>query len=207
MARDSENESKPIIIKDVTMKTLIQSELFKSRDVLDRMIESQDLLSTLEQIIHASISALTSGQKLIFAGNGGSASDAQHLSAELVGRYQKERIALPALALTTDTSALTAISNDYGFEQVFARQIAALGQKGDLYFALSTSGNSKNILASLPIARQKGLICIGMTGENGGAMNELCDYMIKVPSSITAKIQEGHIKIGHILCQAIEDAF
>lgn len=189
------------------MKTLIQSELFKSRDVLDRMIESQDLLSTLEQIIHASISALTSGQKLIFAGNGGSASDAQHLSAELVGRYQKERIALPALALTTDTSALTAISNDYGFEQVFARQIAALGQKGDLYFALSTSGNSKNILASLPIARQKGLICIGMTGENGGAMNELCDYMIKVPSSITAKIQEGHIKIGHILCQAIEDAF
>ncbi|MBP9694071.1 MAG: D-sedoheptulose 7-phosphate isomerase [Alphaproteobacteria bacterium] len=189
------------------MNNMIKSELHKSRDVLDRMIDSQDLLIAIEQVIQKSISALKSGQKLIFAGNGGSASDAQHLAAELVGRYQKEREALPALALTTDTSALTAISNDYGFEQVFARQLAALGQKGDLYFALSTSGNSKNILASLHIARKKGLICVGMTGENGGAMNEHCDYMIKVPSSITAKIQEGHIKIGHILCLAIEEAF
>lgn len=189
------------------MQSLIKSELLKSRDVLNQMIESSALHAVIEQVTREAITALKSGQKLLFAGNGGSASDAQHLAAELVGRYQKERDALPALALTTDTSALTAISNDYGYEQVFARQIAALGQKGDVFFALSTSGNSKNILVSLPIARQKGLTCIGMTGENGGAMNELCDYMIKVPSSITAKIQEGHIKIGHILCQAIEEAF
>lgn len=148
--------------------------------------------------------ALRGGNKLLFFGNGGSAADSQHMACEFVGRFEKQRRALPAIALTTDTSILTALSNDYNAHVLFARQIEALGQPGDIAFALSTSGNSPNVLEGLRAAAAKGLRTIGLTGESGGLMNELCDLTLRVPSSRTARIQESHITICHALCEAIE---
>jgi D-sedoheptulose 7-phosphate isomerase len=147
---------------------------------------------------------LKSGKKILFVGNGGSAADSQHLAAELVARFKMERPGLPALALTVDTSALTAISNDYDFESVYSRQVEALGQSGDLLVAISTSGNSKNILKAIRTAKQKGIQVIGMSGQSGGQMKELCNVALCVPSSDVARIQETHILIGHILCDETE---
>ena len=140
-------------------------------------------------------------------GNGGSAADAQHIAAELTGRYKTERGALAGIALTTDTSALTAIGNDYGYEFVFSRQLEALGREGDLLIAISTSGNSGNVIKALELARKIGIKTIGLSGRTGGAMNELCELNLVVPSNDTPRIQEMHIMIGHIICQAIDDAF
>jgi D-sedoheptulose 7-phosphate isomerase len=147
---------------------------------------------------------LKSGKKILFVGNGGSAADSQHLAAELVARFKMERPGLPALALTVDTSALTAISNDYDFESVYSRQVEALGQNGDLLVAISTSGNSKNILKAIRAAKLKGIHVIGMSGQSGGQMKELCNVALCVPSSDVARIQETHILIGHILCDETE---
>lgn len=152
------------------------------------------------------IAALHAGHKLLLFGNGGSAADAQHIAAEFVGRFEKERRAWPAIALTTDTSILTALGNDYGADVIFARQIEALGQPGDVVLAFSTSGNSPNVLEGVRAARAKGLRVIGFTGEDGGKLAPLCDLALRVPSRRTARIQEGHMVICHALCEVTETA-
>jgi D-sedoheptulose 7-phosphate isomerase len=152
------------------------------------------------------VAALSAGHKLLLMGNGGSAADCQHLAAEFTGRFREERKPLAALALTTDSSALTCIANDYGYEQVFARQIGALAQPGDVVIAISTSGRSPNVLRGLEQARGLGLTCIGLSGGDGGAMQTLCDLCIRVPASDTARIQEAHIFIGHSWCALVEQA-
>ena len=151
--------------------------------------------------------AVLAGHKVLLCGNGGSASDAQHIAAELVGRFVIERRPLPAIALTTDTSALTAIANDYGFAHVFARQVEALGAPGDVLVAITTSGTSKNIVAAVAAARARGLRVIGLTGGKGAAFAASCDVGIAVPSTVVARIQECHIAIGHILCEVLDEAF
>jgi D-sedoheptulose 7-phosphate isomerase len=154
------------------------------------------------EMIHSSLSA---GGKLLIAGNGGSAADAQHIAAELTGRFLREREPLPALALHANSSALTAIGNDYGYEHVFARELAAHARPGDVLLAISTSGGSKNILRAIEEARQKRVAVIGMTGESGGAMRTVCDLCLCVPSKSTARIQEMHIMIGHTICELLEE--
>ena len=161
----------------------------------------------IKKACETAVATLKAGGKILLCGNGGSAADAQHIAAELTGRYKTERGALAGIALTTDTSALTAIGNDYGYEFVFSRQLEALGRKGDLLIAISTSGNSGNVVKALELARKIGIKTIGLSGRTGGAMNELCELNLVVPSNDTPRIQEMHIMIGHIICQAIDDAF
>ena len=165
------------------------------------------LISEIDGASRLITECLHSGAKVLWAGNGGSAADAQHMAAELVGRFVTERRGLPSIALTTDTSAMTAISNDYGFSEVFVRQIEALGNSGDVFVGISTSGSSPNIERALTVARERGLKTIGLTGRSGGSMPSLCDVCIVVPSQVTARIQECHILIGHILCQRVDEAF
>ena len=155
-------------------------------------------------IAAAIIAALRAGNKLLIIGNGGSAADAQHIAAEIVGRYKKDRPAYAAIALTTDTSALTAIANDYGFEQVFARQVEGLGSRGDVLLALSTSGRSGNILAALRTARERGLVTVGFTGAKGESLAALCDHLLIVPSDDTPVIQQIYLTVGHGICDEIE---
>ena len=151
------------------------------------------------------ITALNAGNTVYFMGNGGSAADSQHLAAEFVGRFRKERGGLPAVALTTDTSILTAVGNDYGFDNIFARQIEALVKAGDVVVGLSTSGNSANVVRALEAAAQRRAHTIGLTGQSGGIMASVCDICLKVPSEITARIQEAHILIGHIICELVDE--
>lgn len=165
------------------------------------------LEADIKKACETAVATLKAGGKILLCGNGGSAADAQHIAAELTGRYKTERGALAGIALTTDTSALTAIGNDYGYEFVFSRQLEALGREGDLLIAISTSGNSGNVVKALEIARKIGIKTIGLSGRTGGAMNELCELNLVVPSNDTPRIQEMHIMIGHIICQAIDDAF
>ncbi len=160
--------------------------------------------ATANEIAAAIITALRSGNKLLIIGNGGSAADAQHIAAEIVGRYKQDRPGWAAIALTTDTSALTSIANDYGFEQVFARQIEGLGLRGDVLLALSTSGRSPNILAALRSARKRGLVTIGFTGSKGEALGALCDHLLVAPSDDTPVIQQIHLTIAHGICDEIE---
>lgn len=150
------------------------------------------------------IGAIAAGNKVLICGNGGSAADAQHFAAELTGRFEKERRGLPGIALTTDTSALTAIGNDYGFHRVFARQVEALGRGGDVLVAISTSGNSPNVLTAIESARAAGMGVIGLTGGDGGKMKELCDHLVAIPSRRTARIQEMHITVIHIWCELLD---
>ena len=165
------------------------------------------LETDIKKACETAVATLKAGGKILLCGNGGSAADAQHIAAELTGRYKTERGALAGIALTTDTSALTAIGNDYGYEFVFSRQLEALGREGDLLIAISTSGNSGNVIKALELARKIGIKTIGLSGRTGGAMNELCELNLVVPSNDTPRIQEMHIMIGHIICQAIDDAF
>ncbi|MFL9499314.1 D-sedoheptulose 7-phosphate isomerase [Rhodopseudomonas palustris] len=162
------------------------------------------LLSASRAIAAASIRALQQGRKILLAGNGGSAADAQHIAAEIIGRYKRDRAAWPAVALTTDTSALTAIANDYGFERVFARQVEGLGQPGDVFIGITTSGRSPNILAALEVARQRGLVTVGMTGPSGGSMGTLCDHLLIAPAPETALVQQIHLMAAHAICDEIE---
>ena len=185
-------------------ETFVRAEIEKSVATLTALLADHALLGTVERAAGLCVDALRRGNKIMFAGNGGSAADAQHLAAELVGRLNYDRAPLPALALTTDTSILTAIGNDYGYEDVFHRQVRALGARGDVLIAISTSGRSKNILRALAAARDKGVATIGMTGTGGGEMKSLCDFCLRVPSQETAKIQEAHIVLGHILCGLAE---
>ena len=162
------------------------------------------MLASAKRIAETIIAALRAGNKLLIAGNGGSAADAQHIAAEIVGRYRKERPAYAAVALTTDTSALTAIANDYGFEHVFARQVEGLGARGDVLLAISTSGRSPSILNALREARKRGLVTVGFTGTKGLAMGELCDELLVAPSDDTPLIQQIHLATAHGICETIE---
>jgi D-sedoheptulose 7-phosphate isomerase len=168
------------------------------------ILRDEHLLQSILKVAAVCVQALKAGNKLLFAGNGGSAGDSQHLAAEIVGRYKVDRPGLPAIALTTDTSALTAIGNDYGYEAVFERQLQALGRPGDVFFGITTSGNSKNVLRALDRAKELKIISVGLAGS-GGAIQKLCDYCLSVPSTDTARIQECHIMIGQIICGYIEE--
>jgi D-sedoheptulose 7-phosphate isomerase len=184
---------------------LIRESIEATRKVIDQALADSTLLAAVETAGVRCVQALKEKKKILLAGNGGSAADSQHIAAELVSRLNYDRPGLSAIALTTDTSALTAIGNDYGFERAFSRQVEALGQAGDVFIAISTSGNSPNILAALEAARKQGLVTIGMTGKTGGKMVALCDIAIKAPSTMTPNIQECHIMLAHIICQIIED--
>jgi D-sedoheptulose 7-phosphate isomerase len=170
-------------------------------DVVSRL-EGQE--SVLEAIARAMASTLHSGGKILWCGNGGSAADSQHMAAEIVGRFRRERRGLPAIALTTDTSILTAIGNDYGFEMVFARQVEALGAPGDVLVGISTSGNSRNLIAALEAARALGMATVAFTGAGGGKLAAIADHLFAVDSRDTARIQEAHILAGHMICDWIE---
>ena len=187
-----------------TSKDPIAAHLKLSRDALERAGSDANLLDTARKIADVIAASLRAGNKLLIAGNGGSAADAQHIAAEIVGRYKKDRPAYAAIALTTDTSALTAIGNDYGFEQVFARQVEGLGKRGDVLLALTTSGRSPNILAALKAARQQGLVTIGFTGAKGTALGASCDHLLLAPSEDTAVIQQIHMAFAHGICEVIE---
>jgi D-sedoheptulose 7-phosphate isomerase len=170
----------------------VKSEFFQSNATL--------IAETAQRMARS----IKEGRKVLLFGNGGSAADAQHIAAEFVGRFIPDRIPLPALSLATDTSALTALGNDYGFDTVFSRQVQALGNAGDIAIGISTSGNSPNVLAALDAARSKSLLTIGFTGQDGGKMNGRTDVLFRVPSRMTPRIQETHITLGHVLCELID---
>lgn len=187
-----------------SLNGLLDDEFDKSRRLIDAIAADQALRARVLDVVVRCVRALKCGNKILFAGNGGSAADAQHWAAELVSRFGYDRPGLPGIALTTDTSALTAIGNDYGFERVFARQIEALGRKGDVLFAISTSGNSRNIIAAIEAAQAIGVEVVGFTGRSGGAMPDRCTVCLQMPSDETPKIQEGHELLGHLICGLIE---
>lgn len=188
------------------MKNYIDEKINEAQQVMAAMLADKPLQARLEQAALACIQCFKRGGKILLAGNGGSAADAQHIAGEFVSRFAFDRLGLPAIALTTDTSILTAIGNDYGYQKLFSRQVQALGQKGDVFIGYSTSGKSPNVLQAFEEARAKGLVCIGMTGNRGGPMRALCDHLLDVPSADTPKIQEGHLVLGHILCGLAENA-
>jgi len=187
------------------MLNMIEAELESHRKTIEKTIEV--MTTDIEKASIMMVETLKAGHKILLCGNGGSAADAQHIAAELTGRYKCERRGLPAIALTTDTSALTAISNDYGYARVFDRQVEALASKGDLLIGISTSGNSANIISACLAGKALGCRTLGMTGKKGGEMNTVCTLNLIIPSDDTPRIQEMHILIGHILCQAVDDAF
>jgi D-sedoheptulose 7-phosphate isomerase len=190
----------------VTVQEPIALYLKRSAEALSRAAGDAALHATIAQIADRISTTLSGGGKLLLAGNGGSAADAQHLAAEFLSRFRSDRRPLPALALTTDTSVLTAIGNDYGFERVFERQVRGLGRKGDAFLAISTSGKSPNVLAALRAAREIGVTTIGFTGASGGGMKDLCDLCLCAPSEETAIIQQIHIVAGHAICDVVERA-
>ncbi len=173
---------------------------------LTKAVQSDELLATTHAIAQAVTNALRAGNKLLLIGNGGSAADAQHIAAEIVGRYKQERPGWAAIALTTDTSALTAIANDYGFEQIFARQVQGLAKRGDVLFALTTSGRSPNILAALKTARDMGVTTVGFTGTNGESLRASCDHLFVSPTDDTPVVQQIHMMAMHAICDEVEQA-
>jgi D-sedoheptulose 7-phosphate isomerase len=187
------------------MQEYIRAQFNEARRVMSDMLNDNNLRDNLASAAQVCITCLQNGGKIMLAGNGGSAADAQHIAGELVSRFMFDRPGLPAIALTTDTSILTAIGNDYGFETLFARQVQAQGNEGDVFIGYSTSGRSPNILLALKEARKRGLVCIGLTGNKGGAIRDLCDHLLEIPSDDTPKIQEGHLVLGHILCGLVEN--
>jgi D-sedoheptulose 7-phosphate isomerase len=186
------------------VKRYIIDQIADTQRVMADMLKDSSLLARIEDVVTACVQSVRGGGKVLLAGNGGSAADAQHIAAEFVSRFAFDRPGLAALALTTDTSILTAIGNDYGYEKLFSRQVQALGRAGDVFIGYSTSGRSPNILRALETAREAGLICVGFTGNRGGPMRELCSHLLEVPSAETPKIQEGHLVLGHVLCGLVE---
>jgi D-sedoheptulose 7-phosphate isomerase len=184
----------------------IRTEVKAAIQVKQALLDDDALIQQLSDVVDECIAAFRRGNRLLLAGNGGSAADAQHLAAEFVNRYAFGRQGLPALALTTDTSMLTSIANDCGYEEIFARQLEANGQEGDIFIAISTSGNSPNILSAMKQAKAMGIKSVGLTGRDGGRLPAGCDYCIRVPSDSTSRIQEAHILLGHILCGLVESA-
>jgi D-sedoheptulose 7-phosphate isomerase len=187
------------------MQDKIKDQIRKSAELKLKLLESSDLLNNIEKVSTSILEALRKGHKLMIAGNGGSAADAQHLAAEFVNKFSFDRPGLPAIALTTDTSILTSVGNDSSFLQVFARQVSALGNEGDVFMAISASGKSLNIVEALKAAKQKKVITTGITGASGGLMKDICDVCIQVPSEATPRIQEAQILIGHIICSIVEE--
>lgn len=187
------------------ISSYIESAIEESISVKRMLLDSKSILKMLEQVADSCVAAMARGNKIILAGNGGSAADAQHIAAEFVSRFEFDRPGLAAVSLSTDTSMLTAIGNDYGFENIFARQLQANARKGDIFIGITTSGRSENILKGLEYARAGELITVGMTGNNSPIrFGELCDYCISVPSAMTARIQEAHIMVGHVICGVVE---
>jgi D-sedoheptulose 7-phosphate isomerase len=182
------------------------ADLQASREVLAAALADHDFVDAVARAGDLVVAALRAGGKVLFAGNGGSAADAQHLATELVVRFTRNRRALAAIALTTDGSLLTATGNDLGFDQIFSRQVSALGQAGDILIALSTSGRSPNVLAACTAARERKLTVIGFTGVKGEALSKLCDLVVRVPSDVTALIQQVHMAVGHTICAIAEDS-
>jgi len=187
------------------MKTLIENIIQSSIEVKQQLLADPFLLTSIENVVAEMVESLNNDGKILFCGNGGSAADAQHIAAELSGRFYTDRAPLYAEALHVNSSYMTAVANDYSYEVVYSRMIQGCGRKGDLLVGISTSGNSKNIIKALEVAKEKGMITIGMTGASGGKMKELCTYLLNVPSNDTPRIQESHILLGHIICQLIEE--
>ena len=185
------------------IKKIIQSSI----DVKQQVLQNDGLLQTVDECVKLIVHAFRNGNKLLFCGNGGSAADAQHLAAEFSGRFYTDRDALPAEALHCNTSYLTAVANDYSYDVVYSRIIKGTGKKGDVLVGLSTSGNSKNIVKAFETAKEKGMMTIAFTGAGGGALKNLSDYLINVPSDDTPRIQESHIMLGHIICQLVEEQY
>ena len=186
------------------MREYIKDQIKKSYETKQKIYENEALLDAVVDVAQKCVALYRTDKKTILAGNGGSAADAQHIAAELVGRYGFDRPSIPSLALTTDTSNLTAIGNDYGYDQVFSRQLEGMGQEGDIFIGISTSGNSVNILKAFESAKKKNIMTVALTGRDGGKMAAMADIVLVVPSNSTPRIQESHILIGHILCDIIE---
>jgi D-sedoheptulose 7-phosphate isomerase len=185
----------------------IKNIIRASVDVKNNILLDDKILQTVKDCVYILVTAFKNGNKVLFCGNGGSAADAQHLAAELSGRFYIDRDALPAEALHCNTSYLTAIGNDYGYDVIYSRLIKGIGNKGDVLVGLSTSGNSKNILNAFEIAKEKGMITIAFTGKSGGKLKKLANHLINVPSDDTPRIQESHIMLGHIICQLAEEQY
>ena len=187
------------------MKDTINTCILNSMKLYELLLNDSNIHSTLINIVDLIVNSYKKSNKVLFCGNGGSAADAQHIAAELSGRFYKDRKPLYAEALHVNSSFVTAVANDYGFDHVYSRMLEACGEKGDVFFAISTSGNSKNIVNALIKANEMGLVTIGLTGNNKGKMNDYCDFLIEIPSVDTPRIQESHILIGHIICQLVEE--
>jgi D-sedoheptulose 7-phosphate isomerase len=185
----------------------IKNIIEESIAVKNKILRDEKLLDTIEKVTVATVTALKNGKRIYFCGNGGSAADAQHLAAEFSGRFYLDRDALPAEALHCNTSYLTAVANDYSYDVIYSRLVKGLAHEGDVLVGLSTSGNSVNIIKAFETAREKGVITIGFTGEAGGRMKALSDYLFNVPSKNTPRIQESHIMIGHIICELVEERY
>jgi D-sedoheptulose 7-phosphate isomerase len=189
------------------MENRIKAIISESISVKKQLLQDDELLKKLIDIVNITVEALKNGNRLWFCGNGGSAADAQHLAAEFSGRFYKDRRALPAEALHCNTSYLTAVANDYSYDEVYARLVEGVCGSGDILFGFSTSGNSKNICNAFEVANNKEIITVGFTGESGGKMKEISNYLINIPSTITPRIQESHIMVGHIICELAEELF
>ena len=187
--------------------TKIKSIIQASINIKTLMLESDSTIGAIEQSVEIILKAFKSGNKILFCGNGGSAADAQHLAAELCGRFYKDRIALPAEALHVNSSYLTAVANDYSFDVVYSRLLEGIGKQGDVLVGISTSGRSKNVMNAFITAKEKGMSTIALTGKAGQSNSEYCDVVIKVPSEDTPRVQECHILVGHIICQLVEEAY
>lgn len=183
---------------------MIKNCIKESIETKKKILENDEIVDTIQKIIDEIVLTIKSGGKVLFAGNGGSAADAQHFAAELVGRFYLERKAMAALALSVDTSIITAIANDYSYNDIFSKQVEGLGKKGDVFFGISTSGNSKNIIEAVNKAKEIGMKTISLLGKDGGKLKEISDISIVVPSQITPRIQETHMMIGHIICEMVE---
>lgn len=190
--------------KDLFMKEYIRNNIEESIGAKKKLLADDSLLSVIEQVSRICIGAYEKGNKILVCGNGGSASDAQHMAGELVGRYKLERAGIPAIALNANTAVMTALGNDYDYDSIFEKQVAALGKKEDVLFVISTSGNSKNTVRACETAKKMGIITVALTGAGGGTLKTLCDHTINVPSDNTPRIQEMHILIIHSLCGIIE---
>ncbi len=186
------------------MRKYLKNQIAASAATKEKIIQDENLLKIIEDVANKCVNVYKNSKKTMIAGNGGSAADAQHIAAELVGRYGFDRPSLPSLALTTDTSNLTAIGNDYGYDKVFSRQLEGMGQEGDLFIGISTSGNSQNVINAFASAKEKGITTVALVGRDGGKMAAMADFAIVIPSDDTPRIQESHILIGHILCDVIE---
>jgi D-sedoheptulose 7-phosphate isomerase len=193
------------VSKKLEMINRIKQRIESSIKVKEQLLQNETLLIEIEKTVEICVNALKADKKLLFAGNGGSAADAQHLAAEFSGRFYKDRTPLYAEALHVNSSYLTAVANDYSYDEVYSRMIIAKGRPGDVFIGISTSGNSKNIIKAIEAARKQQMHIIGMTGENGGIMKSVCDILLNMPSNDTPRIQEAHILVGHIICEFVEE--